>query len=851
MAKAGAIELIIARSKDILAQRKIRPNEKDAVLDLFRQALAEPEATECTIPVALDRAVLRRLVPRKAAGGGKDNIRSGVRSLLVRLAAEGLVTLPNMRLPPLRNRDLALPIASETMRLVSEVEERVMSALLDSLSKGEHGAADGRLIEETAVLALLWFGPCLFPHAQIEITRLKVSDYDAGGGWLRIPLSYSAHGGPEGERARDHKMKRKSMPPRMTPTSVRVPTWTRIFLNRMLISRAKTGVLLGEERLFPLLAETKHKSFAASLGRRIGDVRRDDEDRGSIVAILQRCARAKAILEHPPCAVAILSGRLVFDPADERSRKDLREEALLPQMDGLNSPGLSPAARRGKERFEGGPLPVSSMVLDADEAFFGIFRRLSKMKSAARGVSARMRKRLGEEARMWADRLKPADPNISGVLVNRWLLFEYLAWALGEGLGRGAKGSLNKPATLQWKVARLLRRIDEFLGERPVTDLSTEDEWHEWAVETLPLGSTAGAKKLLVVRVESFHKYLLAHAGQLDIFVPAVDWNIPELRVFRENVEYPVILPWQFDAVVGTLRKYRRREAAESLEIAALLAYYAGLRRVEVCALRLMDLLPGSEGLVAVTRTKTASGRRLLPLRLLTPAPAYARFRELVSIKMSAKGATPETLVLATPNAPDGYDPKSLSDAFSQAVYRTTGRRVGFHSFRHAFASFFVLRWFVARYGRDDAGMLGKLLETDLFAPSALESFMRAVQTDPDKGRLDDFPVQKLSIMMGHSGPVVTCQTYVNTLNWLAALFSERADRVGRTLNPEQAAAALLESRQMTHGRYRKSGGRRGIPIEDIVRWQGEKIARRHGRTMDRADEPAENPGSGAIPADV
>lgn len=838
----------MARAEVFLAGRNIRPDEKKAVLDLLQETLAQREAGERGLPVSLDRAVLRRLVPRRA----KDAVRSALRPLLFRLAAEGLVALPSMRLSPLRNRDLAAPLAIGIMKLVSKVEERVKSTLLVSLSNEEHPHVDLQIIEESAVLAMLWYGPCLFPHAHIEVTRLKVSDYDASGGWLRIPLSYSAYGAPEDARSLDRKMKRKSTPPRMTPTSVRVPAMAELFLNRLLLARMKKGNPSGEERLFPMLAERKHKSFLASLERRIGDLRDDAEDKRSIVALLQRCARGKAILELPPLAAAILSGRLVFDPADERSRKDLREEALLSQMDGLNSPGISPAAKRGEKRFEGGPLPVSSMVLDADEAFFGIFRRLSKMERAGRGVSAWMHKELGEEARMWAARLKPADPNISGVLVNRWLLLEYLAWALGEGRGRGRKGFLNKPATLQWKVARLPRRIDEFLGERPVTDLSTEDDWHEWAVETLPLGSTAGAKKLLVARIESFHKYLLAHADQLGILVPAVDWNIPELRVFRENVEYPVILPWQFEAVVGTLRKYRRREAAESLEIAALLAYYAGLRRVEVCAIRLMDLLPGSEGLVAVTRTKTASGRRLLPLRLLTPAPAYARFRELVSIKMSAKGATPETLVLATPNAPDGYDPKSLSDAFSQAVYRTTGRRVGFHSFRHAFASFFVLRWFVARYGCDDAGMLGNLLETDLFAPLALESFMRAVQTDPDKGRLDDFPVQKLSIMMGHSGPVVTCQTYVNTLNWFAALFSERADRAGSTLNPEQAAAALLESRQMTHRRYRKCGGRRGVPVEDVVRWQGEKIARGLGRTRDRAGgEPAENPGSGAISADV
>lgn len=829
MTKPGVSEQVMARAEVFLAGRNIRPDEKKAVLELLQEALVQREAGDRGLPFSLDRAVLRRLVPRRE----KDAVRSAVRSLLFRLEAERLVTLPSMRLSPLRNRDLAAPLVIGIMKLVSKVEERVKSVLLDSLSNEKHPHVDLQMIEESAVLAMLWYGPCYFPHAHIEVTRLKVSDYDASGGWLRIPLSYSAYGAPEDARSLDRKMKRKSTPPRMTPTSVRVRAMAGLFINRLLLARVKKGNPSGEERLFPMLAERKHKSFLASIERRIGDLRDDAEDKRSIVAILQRCARAKAILELPPLAAAILSGRLVFDPAEERSRKDLREEALPPQMDDLNSPSLSAAAVRGEERLGRGPIGISDTVLDADEAFRGIFRRLSRTEAAERGLSTRMRKDLGKEARAWAERLKPADPNMPGVLVNRWLLFEYLAWALGEGRRRGRKGSLNKPATLQWKVARLLRRIDEFLEDRPVTYLSTEDDWHEWAVETLPHGSTAGARKLEVVRIESFHKYLLAHADQLGISVPAVNWNIPELRVFRETAEYPVILPWQFEAIVGTLGKYRRREAAESLEIAALLAYYAGLRRVEVCAIRLMDLFPGSEGLVAVTRTKTANGRRVLPLALLMPPAVYARFKELVARKKSAPGATPESLLLATPAAPGGYDPKSLSDAFSQAVYRSTRRAVGFHSFRHAFASLFVLRWFVARYGCDDAVMLGKLLETELFEPSALESFMRAVQPDPEKGRLDDFPVQKLSIMMGHSGPVVTCQTYVNTLNWLAALFSERADRVGSTLGPEPAAAALLESRQMTHRRFRRSGGRRGIPVGDIVRWQGEKIARRLRRTRD------------------
>ena len=122
---------------------------------------------------------------------------------------------------------------------------------------------------------------------------------------------------------------------------------------------------------------------------------------------------------------------------------------------------------------------------------------------------------------------------------------------------------------------------------------------------------------------------------------------------------------------------------------------------------------------------------------------------------------------------------------------------MSFHSLRHAFASLFLLRWFVATYSREHASFLGPLLDPPWFSEPALKEFRRLFVPE-NAGR--DWPGRPLLVLariIGHSNPEIIVNVYIHTMDWLQELYLDldRIERGDVLLTVDQAAEALGESR--------------------------------------------------------
>jgi hypothetical protein len=192
-------------------------------------------------------------------------------------------------------------------------------------------------------------------------------------------------------------------------------------------------------------------------------------------------------------------------------------------------------------------------------------------------------------------------------------------------------------------------------------------------------------------------------------------------------------------------------------------------------------------------------------------------------------------LDLATRHHPEGSDGKELARQVSGAFKDETGKPVTFHSLRHFFASMFPLRWFAAFHGRDASSSLGNLLKTELFSARTLSRFRKLFVSRGWRGRrVTTHPFLILPILMGHSGPELTVNVYVHTLDWVQRLYVDREIRLGREprLTVRQAARATHRSVPTAHAWGRTSGMR----SEEELAGNGLEAAPSEKRTAGRED---------------
>jgi integrase len=754
-------------------------------------------------------------------------------------------------MPLQRTRDLAVQVTDEAFADEGFLVQWWTPALLKHL--GQLSPADDEPALQAAVMiGLIWEGPVLLHDAAWRLQHLRLGHYDWERGLIQL---WGQRGSSVGRRGRGQRQARRA------PLRLVLRPTARLLLNFYLLSRASCGRLDLSEAdalVFPPppggLGPRGRANLNAKLARSLAAL----DSQSLTVTRVIHAARSRALQMFPPISVAVLSGRLRFAPVPE---EDLRRLATpVTGMTAMDPPEKTPgrvpsqtlSGRIGDEEASDAEHVLTgiaeAMYLEAHEGFRVIQRILARPAS---DLDRRPLARLAQGVLWHLERGVESLPDgAPSRLTNLRLALRWLAWQLDHPTGTREFRCRSAPRTIAIRTEPLVRILEDLVGDRDVRELDDED-WIDFVMDAMAAPATPNAKKSMRQRLKAFHRYLKVCAVQAGRPIARVDWGSRELAVASEETEYSFPLPWEVQACRHALRARVDPDFAEVLEQATSLAYHGGLRRNEVARLFLGDVTLGLETILAIRVSKTRSGRRCVPLHRLAPRDELERFRRFVLKRHRETGGDLAAPLLGTPPRPQGFSPEEIARPVAAALTAVAGRRMSFHSLRHGFASLFPLRWFVAFYGGAATQSLGALLKTSLFGTAALARFRRLfVPLDWEGTPTTTQPFHLLSILMGHSGPEITINAYVHTLDWLQRLYIDReiTDERDLQLTVKQAARASLRSVQAVY-QWDGQGGssRRGnvnqrdrpqaIHASEVVRRQVSLLDQLMRRPQSRANE--------------
>jgi integrase len=231
-----------------------------------------------------------------------------------------------------------------------------------------------------------------------------------------------------------------------------------------------------------------------------------------------------------------------------------------------------------------------------------------------------------------------------------------------------------------------------------------------------------------------------------------VNWHDPSLRIVWAGRVATLLTPADLHAVVLTL--LAQPPDGLALAVAVILGGFGGLRRHEVCALELWDVLPDRRMTLWIRRSKTRMGRRVVPLGLLTPPwarevlDAYAAQRE---------GRAPADSAWLVSPAGHGWEPDQLGERVARVLRQVTKKRATFHALRRACATWLVVG--SAKAFTDGSGPL--TLDPDGPPPDGIHCVL-----GHDLARV----LWGLARLLGHASPAVTVERYILGLDSVEAL---------------------------------------------------------------------------------
>jgi integrase len=267
-------------------------------------------------------------------------------------------------------------------------------------------------------------------------------------------------------------------------------------------------------------------------------------------------------------------------------------------------------------------------------------------------------------------------------------------------------------------------------------------------------------------------RQFLAFAATRGYAVPNVTWGHPELAIRHGDHVVSLLSPREIRNVVNRLRDQSSHGLA--LAVAVALGGLGGLRRSEVCRLTVADVPRDRRWTVRVRRSKTAAGRRFVPLGRLAPVWAL----ELLEAYVIAQGgsASPDSPFLVTTEGTP-WDPDVLGERVTQVLRQVSGKPATFHWLRRACATWWMVRW--------ASDILGVTPPYALDGDGPPPDGVRAVLGE-DRVRV----LWSLARLLGHASPYISVVRYVACVDWIEAQLLGKAwqERL-----PRRLVAGLLD----------------------------------------------------------
>lgn len=256
-----------------------------------------------------------------------------------------------------------------------------------------------------------------------------------------------------------------------------------------------------------------------------------------------------------------------------------------------------------------------------------------------------------------------------------------------------------------------------------------------------------------------------------------VNWYGRELHKRRVIKPTPLIGFDDFDRAWTACDKLPCPPALRRVvQIKMLLGFFLGLRSREATELIVRDARFMGTNVIEVRSTKTAAGVRDLYPVLLVPK----RYREILlqwcKDRHYRSSYEPESPIVT--DADDVKDSSTLASLAGLALRMAIDEPVCFHNLRHSFASWFLLRAFVA------VGLITPNPTYDPWATAEVftdPDMLKGIRTllygwrEPRPGQ-EHFPhiLMALCRLMGHSSPLTTLRDYCHTLDVIAAQLARK-----------------------------------------------------------------------------
>lgn len=511
-----------------------------------------------------------------------------------------------------------------------------------------------------------------------------------------------------------------------------------------------------------------------------------------IICQLIEAARADLSLQLCPALITTLTGRTASRPPLEKSwnravlhlnqeAADTEGNALHPQPSGTTSP---PSFRK----TEAVSLPISSPDEEHDEKRVEIPRnvwdRFEQIHNAAWEAIKRIdnssdRETMAKTIEGLAGTLPLLDPGTSmspeAPLSNFRLILEWLVQLLRSR-------RRYRPDSVFGYFKSVRENLIAATLENNILAMDHPDDVVEAVAKVLEGDHAHKTKKLLRSHCVSF--FSIVHKQYPH--VPEVDTGNSDIWLGEEWNEYPLLAPDETDKVIDVLD--------EPFTHAAVLDSYGMCRRREQVALNLGDFFGSPHELRLFLRaSKTPSGRRSIPLFALVPHPYIERLLAYWGKRWKSVSNTDNPLLapFLVDESGQRLTEGTIADRITERLQAHFGKGHSLHTLRHAGASWFVIEWFCAVYGRPSTP-LGFDLSHKLFTDEHLKQFRRLFLPEDDSHapiglRWSTDPLHALSRILGHATPRTSVETYVQSLPLLHHYFVTLRKHCGKTNSGPQS----------------------------------------------------------------
>lgn len=384
--------------------------------------------------------------------------------------------------------------------------------------------------------------------------------------------------------------------------------------------------------------------------------------------------------------------------------------------------------------------------------------------------------------------------------------------------------------------ASAVRKLLFQLSDRAISSIGNDD-----LISVLKTTMDDYNSKSIRTALKSFTDFLTAYLG--DKFNPP-NWRLKELRKHDIPTQKPLIyfdhvskaLDHCEDFFCSYIKKYmdgkkQRIRLDEACHKALIikhminLGFYAGVRASEFAHLKVANIIYDEGPVLCIRTTKTENGVRNVPTNLLAPESYLEDFMEYYKNRKEKVVSGNE--LLFPDYKCDLWDTSHLASEVSRLFESIGIKNIRFHYLRHAFANWFLMRWFVA-FHADYVPTDLPFLENELFREPYIIKLKRLILGMNNKTGQDTFTyaLAVLARLIGHGGPLVTMKNYIHCADWLFYLLSRGSEAMKVQITSQQAQELLQKSYPSLPSDF-KGRGKKTLTLGEILYYQQLEIPKR------------------------